>query len=291
MNREEMEKRSRLRELVGVSPPRHPAHSGEEVAGGRRADRAPSDSWAVLSVVAIDLLGRKSPALSADLSPGELNLFFGRRTAPTYRPGEIVHLCMKSPSLGKPLVAAGWVRRIESTDWGRMYAFRFVDWRGVVARIPQDHAGRFSRRSDRRVTHDSNRPIELTIGGLPPVSWEQVFAGSRGMLLDLSPRGLSFRVDPDVGDQFLECKSVEVAFTLPETTEELSFWIQILSCVPGVEGFYCGALFDAERTKDFEAKQQRLVLALQGDFSADFRLSDKNTGSVTRDYIRVWTEN
>lgn len=293
MKWEEMRKHSRLGESAGVprAQTRYPPQASDTSRGRGHPHRPPSDSWAGLSVVAIDLAGRKSPGLSADPSPGELSLFFGRRTAPGYRPGEIVYLCMRSPCLSRPLVAASWVRRAEATDWGRMYTFKFVDWPGLLSQIPRELAGLFSQRSDRRVFLDSHRPVELTIDGLPPVSWEQVFAGQMGMLLDLSPRGLSFRVDPDVGHQLLECKSVQVSFTLPETAEELSFWVQILSCVADSESIYCGALFDEARTEDFHEKQKKLVSVLQGHFSSDVRVSDDIAGSFTSDYIRVWAEN
>ena len=117
MNREEMPKRLRPSESVDAARSSSP---GAEP---------------LLSVVAIDLAGRKSPGLSVDPSPGELTVFFGRRTAPRYRLREVVQLCMQSPYLQRPLVAAGWVLRAEVTDWGRMYTVKLVDWQGVLSQI------------------------------------------------------------------------------------------------------------------------------------------------------------
>ncbi len=216
----------------------------------------------LLSVTAIDLDGRKTPGFVFDLSAGGLGLFFVVHADPRYNAGTILWLCMKSPFLARPVVTPAQIRRISECDVGSMYGLRFLDWLGLLAQIPPELARVFNRRSELRTRIDSRRPVEITVQGLLASSWEHVFQGLKGTLLDVSPTGLSFHIGSEAADQIEPHQSVEVSFTLPSSTYRFALWIQILHCARRSGGINCGALFDEERTERFAEKQERLLMLL-----------------------------
>ena len=221
----------------------------------------PSD---LFSVTAIDLEGSKVSGHVIDVSAGGIALSFGRQVATSYRVGETVWMHMKSPHLASPLVAPTQVIRRLACDWCQMYGFRFVDWLGLLSQIPPELAGLFNQRRHCRVDVGPDRPIEVSIEeGLVTSSWAEVFGGLKGVLRDVSSRGLSFRVDGGVEMRTTPSESVKVSFTLPGSDESMTFWIEIVRWEADAEGFSCGAVFDTERTEQFTAKRDALVRGLE----------------------------
>lgn len=216
----------------------------------------------LLSATAIDLEGRKIPGHVFDLSAGGMGLFFERRVDPGWEAGNVLWLCLKSPLLTKPLVTPAQIRRTEECDLGRLLGFRFLDWMGLLSQIPTELANLFNRRREHRLRFDPLRPIPVTVEGLPAASWDQVFGGLKGVLLDISLGGLSFRVDLDIGSQVEPRQVAEVSFALDGSTELFKLWVEIQRCASGPDGIFCGALFDADRTEDFPEKREKLATVL-----------------------------
>lgn len=216
----------------------------------------------LLSVTAMYLDGSKISGHVIDVSAGGIALSFGTQVATRYRVGETVWMYMKSPQLASPVVSPTQVLRRMECDWCQMYGFRFVDWMGLLSQTPPELAGLFNQRRHCRVEVDPDRPVEVSIEeGIATSSWAQVFGGLKGVLRDVSSRGLSFRLDYEADMQTLS-ESVKVSFTLPGSAESFTFWVQIVRCEADSEGFCCGAVFDSKRTEQFTAKRDELVTTL-----------------------------
>ena len=219
-------------------------------------------SMELLSVATIDSDGRKTWGHVFDLSADGLGLFFDVQVDPAYAAGTVLWLCIKSPFLLRPIVAPAQIRRVAGCEIGRLYSFRLLEWPGLLSQIPSVAARVFNRRSEHRMKIDSGRPVQIAVQGLRASTWKQLFQGLKGALLEVSPNGLSFRVDSGIADRIEPRQSVEVSFTLPNSTYEFALWIQILRCAPRPDGLNCGALFDKERTECFKEKQERLLMLL-----------------------------
>lgn len=217
----------------------------------------------LLTVTAIDLEGRKTIGQVFDVSAGGIGFFVVSQTDPGYPLGQVLWLCMKSPLLRRPIIAPAQARQIAECDVGRMYGLGFLDWPGLLSQIPSQLARIFNRRREYRTRFDPERPVEIRVAeGLTASSWEHVFHGLKAVLLDISPTGLSFRVEVDVGQQVEPHQSLQVSFTLPNSTYRFTLWVQILHCQTGPDGVACGALFDTERTEEFDAQSEKLSLLL-----------------------------
>ncbi len=216
----------------------------------------------LLSVATIDPDGRKTLGHIFDLSASGLGLFFDVQTDPGYAAGTVLWLCIRSPFLREPIVAPAQIRRVTEHEVGRLYGFRLLEWQGLRSQIPSAAARVFNRRSGHRVKIDADRPVQITMQGPFASSWEQVFQRLTGALMEVSPTGLSFSVYPDRADQIEPQQSVEVLFTLPNSTYEFAIWSQILRCACRPDGLSCGVRFDANRTECFKEKQEKLLMLL-----------------------------
>lgn len=221
-----------------------------------------SPSTDLLSVATIDPDGRKTSGQVFNLSASGLGLFFDVRTDPDYAAGTVLFLCIKSPFLREPIVAPAQIRRVTGCEFGRLYGFQLLEWPGILSQIPSVAARIFNRRSEHRVKLDSDRPIQITLPRPPASPWERVFQGLKGALMEVSPMGLSFRVGSELADRIEPHLSVEVSFTLPDSTYEFAIWTKILRCASRPDGLNCGVRFDAKRTEYFEEKQERLLMLL-----------------------------
>lgn len=228
----------------------------------RRRYRTPL-SRDLLSVATIDPSdGRKTMGDVFDLSASGLGLFFDAKTDPDYAAGTVLWLCITSPFLREPIVAPAQIRRVTGYQLGRLYGFRLLESRGLLSKIPSVAARIFNRRSGHRVKIDADRPIQITMQGPFASSWEQVFQRLKGALMEVSPTGLSFSVGAEAADQIEAHQSVEVLFTLPNSTYEFAIWSQILRCASRPDGVSCGVRFDANRTERFKEKQEKLLMLL-----------------------------
>ncbi len=213
-----------------------------------------------LWMTVLDSQGREIAAHVLDVSAGGICLFFGHVGAPDYRVGESVKACMRSSHLDEPLMAGADVCRTAQCEWGRVYGFSFVNQMDLMSQLPPELSRFFNRRRHCRVALDSDRPVEVTIESLPPTSWGRIF-GITGILRDVSPSGLSFFVDAEMGD--IEPRSsMEVSFVVPGSTELFTFWVQTCHSGTCPEGAWCGAVFDQERTQQFSEKREKLLAVL-----------------------------
>lgn len=215
----------------------------------------------LLSVAAIDLEGRKTPGYVFDVSASGLGLFFDRRTDPGYEAGTVLWLCINSPYLRERVVAPAQIRRVTSSQLGRLYGFRLIEWKGLVSRIPADAASLFNRRSCERVKLEQQPPIEIVAEGSVEPTWRDVDERWKGDLMEVSANGLSFKV-AETGKLIEPRRSVEVSFSLPKSEYEFSMWTEVVRCASGPDGVRCGARFDPRRTELFQEKQERLIALL-----------------------------
>ena len=212
-----------------------------------------------LWVTVLDRQGREIAAHVLDVSGGGIGLFFGH-VAPEYRVGEIVRACMRSSHLEEPLTVGAEVCHTEQCERGRVYGFRFVNQMDLMSQLPPELSRLFNRRTDWRVELDPDHPVEVTIESLPLTSWDRIF-GIRGVLRDVSPSGLSFLTDVEMGE-IESCSSMEVSIAVPGSTELFTFWIQARHSGTGPEGEWWGAVFDKERTQQFSEKREKLLAVL-----------------------------
>lgn len=227
----------------------------------RQRYRASPDSPEQLSVAAVDRAGRKVPAQVVDLSAGGIGLCFPTQADPNLQIGETVYLHLASSQLQRPLVALAQVCRGSTFDWGHNYGFKFVDWIGLLSQIPHALAPLFNQRSEWRVNMEAQGAIAVAIE-VPPTASKK-FGPVRGVLRDVSPMGLSFRVEPDAEEAISSSPLVHVSFALPGNREVLSFWARILHRETGEHSLCYGAMFDREATARFDQKQDALVSALR----------------------------
>ena len=228
---------------------------------GRQRYRASPESPEQLSVTAIDSRGRRLPAQIVDLSAGGIGLFFARQIDPDLSIGDTIYLHISSPQLPRKLVALAQVCRGATFDWGHNYGFKFVDWIGLLSQIPPGLAPLFNQRSEWRVKLEPKHVVAVAIEG--PAASAKTYGLVKGVLRDISPMGLSFRVKPDAEGVLSSSPLVHVSFVLPGSTEVLSFWARILHRETGGHSLCYGAMFDREATARFEEKQEKLVSILR----------------------------
>ncbi len=228
-----------------------------------------------LWVTVPDRQGREIAALVLDVSVGGICLFFGHVGAPDYRVGESVKTYMRSSHLDEPLMAGAEVCRVEQCELGRAYGLKFVNQMNLTSQLPPELSRVFNQRRHCRVAPDPARPVEVTIEGLPLTSWGRIF-GIKGVLRDLSPSGLSFHTDAEMGE-IESCASMEISFSVPGSTELFTFWVQTRHSGTGAEGARWGAVFDKERTQQFSEKREKLLAALRGKAAARNQIARANS--------------
>lgn len=216
----------------------------------------------LLSITVVDPQGRMIRGRVFDLSAGGIAIFIHRKQDPTYQAGNVVRLDMRSPLLRETVTTQAKIRRIEECESGRLYGFEFLDWGKLLSQLPVELSSLFNRRRQHRLRFDPDQPVAVTVEGLSAGSWDQVFGGVTGVLRDISPRGLCFRVDPEQGRKLRSDQFVEVLFTLRGSTERFAIWAQVCHCVSRSGGVYCGVRFDPERTERFLEKRNRMIAVL-----------------------------
>lgn len=226
----------------------------------RQRYRAAPESPDQLSAAAVDGQGRKIPGQIVDLSAGGIGLCFAQKLDPDLKVGDTIYLHLRSDQLQEPVVALAQVCRGSTFDWGHNYGFKFVDWMGLLSQIPPTLAPLFNQRSEWRVKLD---PQHVVVSVEGPVTSPKKFGPVKGILRDVSPTGLSFRVKPEAEEMMSSSPLVHVSFALPGSAEVLAFWARVLHCETCDDGIWYGAIFDQEATARFARKQKKLVSILR----------------------------
>ena len=166
--------------------------------------------------------------------------------------------------LSEPLMVACRVRHAKGAADGRMLGVEIVDWMGLLARLPEDLKGFFSRRQNLRVNPRKPKIVEVSLEG--------VGLAARGRLRDISEMGLSFHVPSNMETALMEVPRVRVSFRLFRS-KVVSFIGIIIHRSLCEEGVCCGVCFDPERTEGFE--QNQAVLA---KYLAELRRERQSAG-------------
>jgi hypothetical protein len=189
----------------------------------------------------------------ADLSIEGVALFFDQRHDPVFALRDIVNLELSSKHLPEPLVVPSMVRHRSEVERGRLYGFEFVDWLGLLGKLPAALTGLFNQRGNYRVQPDPQNPVDVMIEGtlLPsPI---------QATLRDLSVAGISVQAAYTIENLLMKVELVQVSFELPFSPERLSFWGNIIHRDLIGQGICYGILFDDKRTPRFKKKQEVLI--------------------------------
>lgn len=189
------------------------------------------------------------PGSVVDLSAGGMNLVFPHGVDPMYKIGEGLYIKMSSCFLQGPIVVPSQVHRRKETEDGQLYALVFLDWLGLLSRLPPELASMFNQRSSYRFEPPSDQTIEVRVDGLDSD------VRIEGPLRDLSSHGLSFRAPLSAEETLAHAKAIEVSFVLPTRSEALDFHCQIRYRDLSGDQVCYGLFFDPERTERFEDKQ------------------------------------
>ena len=190
--------------------------------------------------------GMTYPARVVDLCCGGVGLYFPEGMAPQAAPGEIVYLRIYLADLSDPLMVASRVRHAKGATDGRVVGVEIVDWLGLLARLPEDLKGFFTRRQGFRVSPKHPKRVEVYLEGLDLTA--------RGHLRDISEMGLSFQVPSNMETALMDVPRVSVSFC-PFRSQRVSFTGTIIHRSLCEEGVSCGILFDPKRTENFERNQ------------------------------------
>jgi PilZ domain len=197
------------------------------------------------------------PAQIVDISSGGISVFVKRVCDPGLPDREAVHLRLSSPHMKVPLSAPAIVRRSEESAEGRVYGLEFLDWLGLLSRIPPALARLFNKRGDSRVEPDSGDRIDVAVES------KSLPFQIGGKLRDLSSTGLSFSAADDVEKFLSKIDRVKVSFSLPGRVEVIAFWGDILHRNTSDGSIHYGICFDQKLTRQFKKKQDQISAFLE----------------------------
>jgi len=196
------------------------------------------------------------PVYVDNLSIRGMDVLIDQKFDPLYSRGETLYLYITSPYLSEMLVVPSLVYRCAEAERGRLYDLKFVDWLGLLSRLPPSLAALFNLRYAPRSEPDSDSPIVVNVQGI-----ETSFEIS-GFLVDISTAGLSFWTTPDADPQLIPADLVNVSFCLPDSSELLTFQTVIRDRRLVADAECYGAFFDEEGTEHFQQKQKKLAAHL-----------------------------
>jgi hypothetical protein len=136
---------------------------------------------------------------------------------------------------------------------GVVYGFEFIDWLGLLSRLPRDLKTLFNRRGELRVPPHPERPIEVTI--LVP---EHAYR-ARVCALEVSASGLSFVIGIEAEEVFRDVGVLDLWLHLPNCAVDVQFGGTILNRDLVHDGIRYGIFFLEEETKDFGRKREMLA--------------------------------
>lgn len=187
-----------------------------------------------------------------DLSIRGVSILLRPDADPGLTPGDVVYLHLESPDLPEELVTPAAVRRRTPSPQGTTYGMAFLDWLGLLSRLPAELRALFNQRNDYRVGLGLHHPLEVR--GFQPEFRVP------GILHNLSADGLCFHVAAQGDGLFIPGSSVEIVFALPGEAAPMTLLTTILHTSGCRDRVYCGVLFEADKTPDFAAKQARIAL-------------------------------
>ena len=203
------------------------------------------------------------PVYVLDLCVGGMRVLMDRDAPGRHRLGKTVYVYLSSPELDGPLKVATIVCDQSETDDAVEYRLQFVDWLGLLARLPQRLADLFNKRRQRRFMQSPTRPIVVTV-------WPRTKPGRSlsALLCDLSSAGLSFLAEPSAETVLAMAREVTVSFSLPEVEEDLTFSAAIRHRDLVGDHVCYGVFFAGDLTARFKEKQEALETYIEEHFTA-----------------------
>ena len=203
----------------------------------------------------VHVFGPERPSRCAveDVSIGGIRISFPASSAPGYSLRDVVPIEIRSEVLEEPLLVPSLVSSFSEENGKRIYGLEFIDWLGLLSRLPPPLREVFNQRRDQRVSPDPERPVTSEIhhpgsDARTPVA-----------VLDISSMGLSFVVDSDAEEALRGREILDLSIRLPAATEALRFTASVLdwSLVP--EGARCRLFFIEDPADGLERRQELLA--------------------------------
>ncbi len=201
------------------------------------------------------------PVTVEDVSIGGLGVVV-QGEAP-FRVGSTLQVHITAPQLNEPLVEYGRVRHVQPTEGGTKLGIEFIDWMGLVERIPSGLASIFNRRRSPRTAPEGVTEVRIYYEA------EGVANAVEGRLVNLSCHGLAFLVNPVDGARLLKAELVLVSFRLPGSDHDLCFRAQLRHISGDAKAWRLGAFFDDEGFQ-FEERKSELARFIGEQVSVDF---------------------
>ena len=198
--------------------------------------------------------GNRMPAQILDVSAGGIGLLFEEGADPGIAAGEVMYLHITYPYMREEIVAPGLVRHCHEEEGRLAYGIEFVDWLGLLSQLPVELAPLFNQRADPRIAPEPGHPIEVEVRGTNP--WSPPI---RGLLRDLSVRGLAVYLSADSSNELEEGSEVEVSLTLPGSTDPVEFGANVRHCENFGDRLCMGVFFEEARTGDFDEMQLQVA--------------------------------
>jgi c-di-GMP-binding flagellar brake protein YcgR len=186
-----------------------------------------------------------------DVSAGGMGVFFRQKDAPDLALKQTLLVEIDSREFSQPLLVPIMVRRCDMAIGGRTYGLEFIDWIGLLASLPPRLRKLFNRRDDFRVEPDPEKPVEVSIEGLP--------IKVTATLRDCSPKGLSVCLPSNMETVLLTERQMKVSFRPPKSVFKVTFFGTILHRYLAEEGICYGIFFDPRRTEEFNKNQNLLI--------------------------------
>lgn len=231
-----------------------------KMANIRRQYRVSSEYENIISVS----VGRPStpqvPARCINLCVGGMRVLLESDSNFRLATGEVAYLCLTSPYLDSAITMPGLVRGKEEHEEGISYGFEFIDWLGLVAKLPPELKTLFNQRGEYRT--------EVGPGNLILIEGITTPSRVKGELQDISPNGLSFRAPIDTEEVLAPFYKVRVSFLVPGNPAQLTFNATIRYCEQ-IDGHSLnGIFFDAKRTTNFQKMQEVISEYMAREFIA-----------------------
>ncbi len=196
---------------------------------------------------------RQFSARLVDTSIGGIRIWLAEApVTPTYDTGDTITLRIYSH--GKPIVTSepGSIERAEHCEQGWLYGVKFVDWMGLIERLPAELLQHFNRRRTVRVKPEGEEEIQIYFEA------DEVAKVMYGHLCDLSADGVSFAVRPTDGAHLKRAKFILASFRIPNTESYISFPAVLRRSLEKADCWIFGAFFHDDR-EDHEAKRQIII--------------------------------
>jgi len=198
-------------------------------------------------------LERSSRCAVDDVSIGGIRLSFPASSAPAYSLRDVVPIEIRSEVLAEPLLVPCLVSSSSEADGRRAYGLEFIDWLGLLARLPPALRELFNQRHDHRVEPHPEHPVESTIqvpGKDARIPIE---------VMDISSMGISFVIDREAEAALRNPETLELSIRLPAGAETLDFKAKVLQWEVVPEGARCRVCFLEEATDGFEERKDLLA--------------------------------